>query len=188
MTVGSGVRVQGNDEARQARIAGLYEQHFRGVWRRLMALGVPDADLEDVTHDVFLTAYQGLDAFQGRSSARTWLFGIAFNLATGRMRRASARREVLDGACDEHLADAPGPERVVGEGQVMAALDRALAELPAEQREVFLLFEVEGMTGSAIAALTNVPVQTVFTRLRLARARVAREIQPLTSEGDHHER
>jgi RNA polymerase sigma-70 factor (ECF subfamily) len=69
----------------------VYEQHFDFVWRSARRLGVAEASLDDVVQDVFVTVYRRLDAFEGRSSLKTWLFGIVRH--TVRDLRRSARRK-----------------------------------------------------------------------------------------------
>ena len=70
-------------------IARLYEAHARQVWRTLVRLGVPSSGIEDAVQDVFLTAHQRSESFEGRSSASTWLVGIAVRIAAN-VRRADA--------------------------------------------------------------------------------------------------
>lgn len=169
----SDVLVKGGGRARRARLATLYSTHFQDVWRWLAALGVPAADVPDLTQDVFVAAYRALDGFEGRASERTWLFGIASNLASARRRKASTRREVLDDAPDPP-DEGRGPDGAVELRQAHDLLTRALASLPEEQRVTFTLYELAGYTGQAIAELMGVPEQTVYWRLRAAREHVLR--------------
>jgi RNA polymerase sigma-70 factor, ECF subfamily len=170
---GSDVVARGSDAHRQATLARLYAAYFRDVWNWVASLGVRPSDLRDVVHDVFVAAWQSLDSFEGRSSHRTWLFGISANVARNRRARAYVRREDYG----EHPEPRSGadPERDARITEAREILDELLEALPDEQREAFLLFELAGYTGAQIAELTSVPVQTVFSRLRAARAHVERE-------------
>ena len=81
MLPSSDVVTRGSPAHHQALLARLYSTHLRDVWRWLSLFGVRDRDLEDAAHDVFVAAYRALADFEGRSSHRTWLFGIARHVA-----------------------------------------------------------------------------------------------------------
>lgn len=178
MLAGSGVARRGSDTHRQSELARLYASHIHDVWRWLRVLGVRPADVEDAAHDVFLAAYRGLDRFEGRSSSKTWLFSITHNLAVDYRRRAYVRREQAESSPDV-IDLGSSPEREVAVSQAQAILDGILEGLPEEQRVTFLLYELAGHTGAAIAEMMGVPLQTVFSRLRAARERVERESERL---------
>jgi RNA polymerase sigma-70 factor (ECF subfamily) len=148
----------------------LYDEHFDFVWRSLRRLGVPDADLHDVAQEVFLVVHRRLGEFEGRSKVTTWLFRIALHAARDRRRRAHVRREVFDTAALEH-----GAEPVTDAGALLerrddlALFDEALEAMDLEQRAVFTLFELEGLSGNEIAETLDIPLGTAYSRLRLAR-------------------
>jgi RNA polymerase sigma-70 factor, ECF subfamily len=148
----------------------VYDEHFRFVWRSLRRLGVRESDVADAVQDVFLVVHRKLDAFEARSRITTWLFGIAMKVARDRRRIAYDRRNASDGS---PLADRPD-ERVdvaaeAERRQGLAVLEALLDELPLDQRAVFTLFELDQMTGDQIAEMLEIPVGTVYSRLRLAR-------------------
>ena len=188
MLPSSDVVTRGSPAHQQALLARLYSLHLREVWRWLSMLGVRDADLEDAAHDTFVSAYRGLATFEGRSSHRTWLFGIARHVAIDLRRKHQVRRESGDEAPEAH-DPTPGPERAMEVVQARVLLDAALAELSDEQRDTFLLYELGGYTGADIAELMEAPLQTVFSRLRRAREHVEARSQTLLHEreGSAHE-
>lgn len=148
----------------------IYDEHFRFVWRSLRRLGVSESDVADAVQDVFLVVHRRLGEFEGRSKVSTWLYGIAFRVARDRRRLAHVRRQVDDEAAIEESADdrvdvAAEAERKQG----MERLEALLDELPIEQRAVFTLFELEAMSGDAIAEALDIPLGTVYSRLRIAR-------------------
>ena len=150
-------------------LQSIYQKHFRFVWRALRRLGVPEADLPDAVQDVFVVVHRKLTEFRGDSKLTTWLFGICFRIASDRRKLARVRRELPAGP-GEHHAD-PSVD-VVGEVErrrAFAVLERILDEMPMDQRAVFTLFELDGLTCDEIASLVNIPVGTVYSRLRLAR-------------------
>ena len=149
----------------------IYDQHADFVFRTLRTLGVPDRDIGDALQEVFLTIHRALPQFEERCSMSTWLFTICRSVARDRRRRAYRRYEVID----ESLIDAE-PDSAsdlstrLEHRQKLAELDAILADMPEEQRLVFVLFEIERMTGTEISEALGIPVGTAYSRLRLARA------------------
>ncbi len=148
----------------------IYREHYSAIWRFLLHLGVRKSDVPDVTHNVFVIAYRKLPTFEHRSSMRTWLCGIALRVGRGFLKSAAVRLEVS--AEDVPVGDTAGAENPVDslrhDGQLELA-ERLLDALPAEQREVFVLHELEQMTGPEIATLMGTSLGTVRSRLRRAR-------------------
>lgn len=147
-----------------------YDQHVATVWRALLRLGVSRTDLSDAAQEVFLVAFRKLPEFEGRSKLSTWLVGICYRVASDRRRLAHVRREIGDSGMVLAAPDiGPRPDDTVERSEGARMLDQILGSLRPEQREVFVMFELEEMSGKEIAALVGAPVKTVFSRLRLAR-------------------
>lgn len=161
----------------------LYDAHFDFVWRSLRRLGVREPDVLDLAQKVFLTAYFKLPEFEGRSQISTWLFGIAQRVASDYRRSALIRREVsTDNAELEAVANWHEDGASENDARRRAkAAEVILNKLPEAQRTVFVLFELEEMSGQDIATLLNVSVGTVRSRLRLARDAFRREIKRLSA-------
>ena len=148
----------------------LFGEHAGFVWRVLQRHGVPARDLEDACQEVFIVVFRRLGDFEGRSSLRTWLYGIAVRVAIGIRRRAYFRREVLSAApCEAEVSGALDPSTHM---EARALLTAALLALPRPKREVFVLYELEGMTMAEIATALNVPENTALYRLYGARKEV----------------
>lgn len=147
----------------------VYAECFDVVWRALRRLGVADAQVADAAQDVFLRVHCHLPTFEGRSTVRSWVFGIAVNVAREHRRRnARQRTEALP---EEPVADgAPDAFQAVACGEALALLDHLLDRLDDDRRAVLVLAEWEEMTAPEIAAALGVNVNTVYTRLRAARA------------------
>lgn len=159
----------------------VYQAHHGFVWHALHRFGLTGAALEDALQDVFVVAFRRRETFAGSSKA--WLYAIARRVASNH-RRSARRRDARTDALShvESHARRAVPEAIV-------ALDRYLDRLSAEDRELFVLSEVEGMTGPEIAAAWGLNVNTIYTRIRKLRGsfreeavtREARRDQPVAS-------
>jgi RNA polymerase sigma-70 factor (ECF subfamily) len=162
---------------RIASFTEVYDEHFRFVWRSLRRLGVPESDVADTVQDVFLVVHRRLGEFEGRSKVTTWLYGICYRVARDRRRLAHVRRRSdddgdLDERPDERADVAAEAERRQG----LELLETILDEMPIEQRAVFTLFELDAMGGDAIAEALEIPLGTVYSRLRIAREQFRRSL------------
>ena len=153
-------------------IAVLYDAHARRVWRMVARLGVAPSAIEDVVQDVFLTAHQKLAEFAGRSTAETWLIGIAVRLAANARRRT--RTEVP--LADTELDPSRTPEQQLLQRRSLEELERVLGRLPDEQREVVVLIDLEQLTAPQVADTLGVKLNTIYSRRRLGRAALARAL------------
>ena len=164
-------------------LQSLYETHFDFVWRSLRRLGVPDVDVADAIQEVFLTVHRKLAEFEGRSKITTWLFQIAYGVARTRRRKAHLRREVLgDTEFDQLRAPQGSPEDALSHQRDMELLDRVLSALNMDQRAVFVLFEIEEFGSEEIAQMLEIPLGTVYSRLRLGRTAFHRALRQITNE------
>jgi RNA polymerase sigma-70 factor (ECF subfamily) len=148
----------------------IYDAQFAYVWRSLRRLGVADANLRDAVQDAFVVVHRRLPDFEGRAKVTTWLFRICLRIAKDYRRRAHVRREVLDESHFPALSDPKAnAEHALEQRQDLQIFDAALDQLDFDKRSVFILFELEEMTGDQIAELLEIPLGTVYSRLRLAR-------------------
>lgn len=154
----------------------LFDEHSDFVWRVLRRHGVPVRELEDACQEVFLVVFRRLPEFEGRSSLRTWVYGIAVRVAIAFRRRAFVRRESLsaqapDAALESEVVD------FYAQRDAQLLLHAALSELPRPKREVFILYELEGMTVAETGAALGVPENTALYRLYAARKIVAASLR-----------
>ncbi|MBX3222660.1 MAG: RNA polymerase sigma factor [Labilithrix sp.] len=157
-------------EGADDRLRALASQHFADVWRFLRHLGVPQSLLDDAAQDVFLVAARRRDEIElGRE--RSFLFGTAFKVAQAARRKAwrDAPREPAESDASVQRDPAPTPEQHLDDKEACTLALRLLDELDEGQREVFVLYEIEGLTMQRIAELTELPAGTVASRLRRAR-------------------
>ncbi|MFG3581740.1 sigma-70 family RNA polymerase sigma factor [Micromonospora chersina] len=133
------------------------------VWRFAAALVDPDS-ADDLTQETYLRAFRALPGFEGRSTARTWLLGIARRACADHLRTVVRRRRLDQRLAAHATADRPYPDPA---GQ-LGATD-LVRRLPAERRSAFVLTQLLGLSYAEAAAVEGVPVGTI--RSRVARAR-----------------
>lgn len=154
----------------------LMRRHRTPIHSFLCRLAGDRARAEDLLQETFLRVVKGAAGWEPRASVRTWLFTIARNLAADEARRRVHRdADPLDAARDgersrgDRLADGGrAPDDAAGDALVRPRLEAALAALPDEQREVFLLREHAGLSFPEIAEATGANENTVKSRLRYA--------------------
>jgi RNA polymerase sigma-70 factor (ECF subfamily) len=161
--------VRGEAEA----LGELFDRYHRATYRFLARLtGAAAADLDDLVQAVFVEVARAARRFDGRSTTRTWIFGIAVNVARHHVRGAVRRRRVIAEQESERPSQVPGadrPDRNAEHRELLAALDRAIRALPDALREVFVACEIEGLSGVEAAKVLGVAEGTVFRRLHEAR-------------------
>lgn len=159
-------------------IAQVYEAHGSYVFRCLRSLGVRDDLLEDAVQDAFLVVQDKLPGFDGRAKLRTWLYAIVLRVARRYRERVAldARRFVESEPPSEARA-----EHDVEQNEQLALARRALGALDDQKREVFVLAMVEEMSAPEIALVMEIPVNTVYSRLRAARAAFAEQVERMKS-------
>jgi RNA polymerase sigma-70 factor, ECF subfamily len=158
--------------------ADLFEREFDYVWFTLRRFGVPERDLEDVAHDLFIHVHRHFAEFDPARPVRPWLFGFAYRIASDYRRLARHRLETLEERV-EATDPAPSPaEHLVARQRVELAWE-ALEELEVDRRAVFLLHEIEGLPIREVSEILEVPLNTAYSRLRLAREQLAKALRRL---------
>lgn len=166
----------GDADARRTPLdfVAVYDAHFDFVFRSVRRLGVDPASAEDVAQEVFLVVHRRLAEFEGRSTPKTWIFGIALRVV--RDHRRTVRRKRLgadvraDEAALERIVDQNhGPLEALAKAEAAQLLEGLLDNLDDEKREVFVLAELEGMSVPEIVEIIGGNPNTVHSRLRAAR-------------------
>ncbi len=150
----------------------LYEKEVDFIWRNLRRLGVLEADLEDKTQEVFVVAHRRFSEFVDRGfGARAWLFQIALRVAADTRRHRRRHPEDADGgAALARQSIEPDQTGSISRRERLARIDRALATIQLDKRAVLVLYEIEEQTAPEIARALGISVNTVYSRLRVARA------------------
>jgi RNA polymerase sigma-70 factor (ECF subfamily) len=162
--------------------AGVFRDHAAYVWRVLRRLGVEERDVEDVCQEVFVVVHRRLPEFEGRSSLRTWVYGVCVRTASDYRRRAGHRHEVVTGSPPEQLS-VDDPHGALAARQARQVLDGILSELDEDKRTVFVLYEIEQLTMAEVAEAVGCPLQTAYSRLHVARAKVESAIARIRERG-----
>jgi RNA polymerase sigma-70 factor (ECF subfamily) len=163
------------------RIVDAYQGRILGFVRRMVR---SEEEAQDVAQEVFIKAFQALDRFDGRSSLRTWLFRIAYNLCVDRGRRhdRQPRWNSLDQADDLgevlEVSDSRwSPEEVILNDELRLVVDQALETMSDKLKTVLILHDREELAYEEIADTVKVPVGTVKSRLFLARAHLQKAVE-----------
>jgi RNA polymerase sigma-70 factor (ECF subfamily) len=146
----------------------VYDAHFDFVWRCVANRGVPRSAVDDIVQEVFMVVHRRLAAFESRSSLRTWLWVIVRRVARDHVRKIG-NAAVGEPLGDRDVAIQAGPAEALEQKSAAELLDELMGQMTEAQREVFMLYEVEQMTGSEIAAALSANENTIYSRLRAAR-------------------
>jgi RNA polymerase sigma-70 factor, ECF subfamily len=148
----------------------VYDVHFTYVWNCLRRMGIRDQDIEDLAQEVFEDIFQKLHAFDGNRPIRPWLFGFAFRVVLNH-RKSLTRRSKTFGLTDGHesIDSDIRPDAVVEQHERSALILAALEELEVNRRAVFVMADLAGHSVPEIANALAVPLNTAYSRLRLAR-------------------
>jgi RNA polymerase sigma-70 factor (ECF subfamily) len=154
-------------EPGETTLADVYRAHAGFVWRVVRRLGVPEAALEDVVHDVFLVVHRRLHEYDGRAAMTTWLFGIARGVAANHRRGVQRADRKL--AVVPPPAEAIDPETGAARSEAAEFVRAFLDGLDEERRLLFHLADVEGMKVPEIAEAMGLNLNTAYSRLRATR-------------------
>ncbi len=155
-------------EGDKAAFRALYLAEFEFVLRTCIRFGLGESDAEDAAQETFQIAHRKLARFtQGRFS--TWLYRIAANVVADVHRRRRVREALLSLWMPREEPLAPSPDEPVHQADAARQVRAVLARMSAKKREVFVLYELEGLPGEEIAERIGCNVATVWTRLHYAR-------------------
>lgn len=164
-------------------IESVFRAHVDDVHRivtRLIGPGGSRADVEDVVQLVFIAIQRALPKFRGESKLSTWIYGVSARVVMTQLRGWRRHRRLL-AALGDHLeiSDTYTPEKSASEREELARVWRCLMRIKPKKRVVYIMHELEDVSGADIAQALDIPVATVWTRLHHARkellAALARE-------------
>jgi RNA polymerase sigma-70 factor, ECF subfamily len=169
------IHLHSADRAETLDVSAVVRRYGRDIERWAARLGGPLVDGEDVAQEVLLVVQKRLHDFRQDAQLSTWLYKITQNIATSRRRRERFRRW-LRGLPLDYARDLPDPglsaAEVMEQREAAAEVYAALDMLGDNYRSIVILFEIEGLSGEEIAALTGVPLATVWVRLHRGRKKL----------------
>ncbi len=156
------------DAARIAQFRAIFTAEFDYVWSSLRRLGVQGRDLEDVTQNIFLEVFRQQDRYDPARPIRPWLFAFAFRFASDYRRLVRHRVEVFDDRVERISVTVPADEALVAH-QARTLIAEALESIDLVRRAVFILHELDEVPMIEIAQSLDIPLNTAYSRLRVAR-------------------
>jgi RNA polymerase sigma-70 factor (ECF subfamily) len=159
-----------------------YREHFDSVWRALRRFGVADSRLDDAVQDVFMVVHRRADEFEGGSSLRTWVLGIALRVAANARRSGQRERaRFVDTGFSPGESEPPcakhTPDELAARSEAVSTLHDLLDRMPADQREVLVLVDLEQLSVSEASSALCITPNAAYKRLSLARKRFNQEVE-----------
>jgi RNA polymerase sigma-70 factor (ECF subfamily) len=170
----------------------LYRTHAATVTRWVSRLCGRDVEVDDIVHEIFLVVHKRLSTFRGDAEITTWLYSIAVRVVSDRRQARRWRRWFgWRGVTDDDRGDAVAAARAVGPSalelletqEAQRTVYQVLERLSEEHRTALILFEIEGLSGQEIAAITGTSIENVWLRLHRARKQFTRHF--LAWEAEH---
>jgi RNA polymerase sigma-70 factor (ECF subfamily) len=172
----------------------MVELNSANIYQVALKLLGDEQEAEDVLQETFLSAFEAIDRFEGRSKLSTWLYRIAYNASLMRLRKQGTmttfsleqtlpdREESIDQE-SRHLVDwSTVPDDLVLSAEARQEMDRAIAELPESLRSTFVLRDVQGLSGMETAEVLGISVQAVKNRLHRARLHLRNRLSDYFAE------
>jgi RNA polymerase sigma-70 factor (ECF subfamily) len=163
------------------RFESMYRAELPYVLRTLRRLGLNEADAADLAHDVFVVVHRRQGEYDRNRPLRAWLFGIAYRLVANHLGRAYRRVEIPTDPIGLSAVDPRAAS--LDEGAARDLLLRALAAVDIEHRAVLVLHDLEERAAPEVATILGIPLNTVYSRLRNGRQKVAAAARGLLARG-----
>jgi RNA polymerase sigma-70 factor, ECF subfamily len=161
-----------------AALGALFDRHRASVQRFLSRMAhVEQRNVDDLVQETFLQVHRSAKKFAEKSTVKTWIIGIAVNVARHHARSEMRRRKATSNFVSQPQLAVVMPTETTLQAQFVAKLQQGLAELPPELREVFVLCDLEEIPGAEAAHLLNVRQGTLWWRLSEARKRLRTVMQ-----------
>jgi RNA polymerase sigma-70 factor (ECF subfamily) len=166
------------------------ERYYDKVLNLAFRLMGDREEAHDLTQEVFIHAFQAYDRFRGEAEVFTWLYRITVNLAKNRYKQLQREREhrweILEETDEEEEETEPfewedtklSPETLLEQKELAEAIQRAIDELPEDQRVTLVLRDIEGLSYQEIARIQGCSVEAVKSRLFRARSALRKKLKP----------
>jgi RNA polymerase sigma-70 factor, ECF subfamily len=158
-----------------------FQRELDYVYRTLRRLGTSPSEVDDLAQEVFLALRRCWDDYDRDRPLRPFLFGISFRIASAYERKR--RREVAFGVVE--VGDAgPGPDDALQSKQARALVLAALDRIPLPRRAVLVMHDIDDVPVTQVASTLDIPLFTVYSRLRKARRELEAAIRRIVKEAD----
>jgi RNA polymerase sigma-70 factor (ECF subfamily) len=157
----------------------VFEAELPYVWNSLRRLGVREADVQDQAQEVFVVVHSLLGDYDRARPMRPWLFGIAYRIACRYRALARHRREAPEEAAPEPASSAPAADEAIAAAQSRALVLEALDAIELGRRAVFVMNVIDERPMPEVAEALGIPVNTAYSRLRLAREEFEKAVKRL---------
>lgn len=158
----------------------LYGEHCAYMCRSLRRLGVVERDIEDVMQEVFIAVHKHLGDYDPSRPIKPWLFGFAYHTAANYHRGARRRPESVDEPPNERQETTPEDHLLMLERRRL--LRRALEQLDLEHRAAVILVDLDDVDPKAVAEALDLPLPTVYSRVRNGRLKLRQAIESIRAE------
>lgn len=167
------------------------ERYYDKVLNLAFRLMGDREEAHDLTQEVFIRAYQAYDRFRGEAEVFTWLYRITVNLAKNRYKQLQQEREhrweILEETDEEEEEVEPfewedtklSPETLLEQKERAEAIQKAIDELPEDQRITLVLRDIEGLSYQEIARVQGCSIEAVKSRLFRARSTLRKKLKPI---------
>ncbi|MET0386425.1 MAG: sigma-70 family RNA polymerase sigma factor [Polyangiales bacterium] len=155
--------------------AEIVRAHSQYVWRVLRCLGVREADIDDLCQETFVVVHRKWPSYEPRGALRTWIYAIALRVVSDYRKRAHRKRETLVAEPPDVRVGAE-QEQKLERREDWQLLDHLMHTLTDDQRQVFVLFEIEELAMAEVAQVVGCPLQTAYSRLHAARKQIALQL------------
>ncbi|PRP95109.1 RNA polymerase sigma factor [Enhygromyxa salina] len=170
-----------------AEFEALYRAQFGFVWRSLRRFGVPEAALDDAAQDVFVIVHRRFGVWDQGGSVRAWLYGVARRVASAHRRTDDRHQRKLAALPTDEARD--GLEDRLGARHRLEQIAAQIDALEPSRKQVYVLIELEGLSAPEAAEALGCKLNTVYSRLRRARADLEAALtQPPAPESRSHDR
>lgn len=187
---------KGSPQAREPDCEGrpafdvIFDQYGKKIYNLIYRLVGNYDEAEDLTQETFVNAYRAFDRFRGDSAVYTWLYRIAINVCKNRFKREKRASHLRMESLDEPVLGEDGPmqrevpdetlspHRAIESQELQRMIHQAIQELPPDYRVPIVLRELQELSYAEIAAIMQIPVDTVKTRIFRARGLLRTKLGP----------
>ena len=152
-----------------AALGALFDRHHQPVYRFISRVLGPADDIDDLAQSTFIEVWRSAGRFKGKGSVRSWIFGIAANVARHHIRTEVRRRAAMQGVASGPAHDPPRPDDIAARRELVHRVGEALDELSHDLRVAFVLCDIESIPGVDAARALGIRKGTLWRRLHDAR-------------------